>query len=84
MPLWFIALAFVAVAVVITALIQPHAKGTVPSPAELKDFSFPQDAEGTPEIVVFGDVWLDGWFVIWYGNLRTEPIKVSSSGGSKK
>jgi hypothetical protein len=82
MPLWFVALAFMVVSVALTVLIQPHSQNQVPDPAGLKDFDFPQDAEGTPQTVVFGDVWLDGWFVAWFGNLRTEPIKVS--GGSKK
>jgi hypothetical protein len=47
-------------------------------PAQLGDFQFPQPDEGTPEIVVFGDVWIPDWSVLWYGNFTTTPIKSSS------
>ncbi len=50
-------------------------------PAALEDFDFPQFEEGTPQSVVFGDVWTEDMFVLWYGNLRTSAIK--SSGGKK-
>lgn len=43
--------------------------------ASLEDFDIPQIDEGTPHAVVFGDVWLEGWFVLWYGNYRTTKIK---------
>lgn len=43
--------------------------------ASLEDFDLPQVEEGTPHAVVFGDVWLEGWFVLWYGNYRTTKIK---------
>ena len=26
-------------------------------------------------MVVFGDVWTDGWFVLWFGNMRTQKVK---------
>ena len=50
-------------------------------PASLDDFDFPQFEEGTPQSVVFGDVWTEDQFILWYGNLRTSAIK--SSGGKK-
>lgn len=46
-----------------------------PKPAMLEDFDFPQIEEGTPQSVVFGDVWIEDWMVLWYGNLRTSPVK---------
>lgn len=49
-------------------------------PAALEDWDFPQSDEGTPQVVVFGDVWLKGPMVMWYGNYRTKKIK---SGGKK-
>lgn len=84
MPTWLIAFALMAVSVVVSALIRPKAQ--TPEPAKLADFEFPQDAEGTPEMVVFGDVWIEGWFVIWYGNLTTQKVRASdiSDGGGKK
>lgn len=46
-----------------------------PKAASLEDFDIPQFEEGTPHAIVFGDVWLEGWFVLWYGNFRTTKIK---------
>jgi hypothetical protein len=51
-----------------------------PQAVSLEDFDIPQFEEGTPHAIVFGDVWLEGWFVLWYGNFRTTKIK---SGGKK-
>jgi hypothetical protein len=45
-----------------------------PKPALFTDFTLPQSAEGTQQIIVFGDVWLDDWMVLWYGNYRHDPI----------
>ncbi len=54
-------------------------KSQRPKPASLEEFEFPQSEEGKPQIVVFGDVWLDDWFVIWWGNLvvqeNTKKVK---------
>ena len=76
---FLIALALMAVSYIISAaLIKPPEPQ---KPAALEDFKFPQADEGTPEAVIFGDVWLDGWMVLWYGNLRNSAIK--SSGGKK-
>ena len=52
-----------------------------PKPASLDEFDFPQVDETTPQSVVFGDVWIRDWTVLWYGNLQTSAIK--SSGGKK-
>lgn len=57
----------------ITAMITP--KPETPKPASLTDFDFPQIDEGTPQCVVFGDVWIPDWMVLWYGNMRTSPVK---------
>lgn len=51
-----------------------------PKPAALSDFEFPTPEEGTPQSVVFGDVWVTDWMVLGLGNFRTRPIK---SGGKK-
>lgn len=58
-------------------------KPAKPEPATLEDFEFPTAEEGTPQIIVFGDVWIDGWMVLAYGNLRTEPIEQGKKGGKK-
>lgn len=79
MPLFAWALVGLVVSYAITALTMkaPPQQG----PASLEDFDIPQVDEGTPEAVVFGDVWLDGWQVLWFGNFRTTKIE---SGGGKK
>ncbi len=63
----------------ISAVIAP--KPETPKPSSLEDFDFPQIEEGTPQAVVFGDVWISDWTVLWFGNLRTSAIR--SRGGKK-
>lgn len=63
----------------IQALLTP--KPTKPKPAGFEEFDFPQIEEGTPQCVVFGDVWIPDWQVLWYGNYRTSAVK--SKGGKK-
>lgn len=77
MPFWAWALILMVGSYIIqSALI----KTPIPEAATLQDFNVPQVDEGTPHTVVFGDVWLEGWFVLWYGNYRTTKI---TSGGKK-
>ena len=54
-----------------------------PKPALFSDFTTPQSAEGTAQAIVFGDVWIDDWFVLWFGDYRVDPIQSSSSGSKK-
>lgn len=69
-----ISLAMMAVSYIITAALT---KAPQPQkPANLEDFKFPQAEEGVPQAVFFGDCWTSGWMVLWYGNLRSTPIKV--------
>ncbi len=76
MPLFAWALIFMVASVAVQALL---IKPQQTAPASAEDFDFPQVDEGTPQMVVFGDVWSDGWFVLWWGNMRTTKIK----GGKK-
>lgn len=75
--LWAIGMLIASYA--ITVMLTPKAE--VPKPSALEDFDFPQIDEGTPQAVVFGDVWIQDWMVLWYGNMRTSKIKAK---GSKK
>lgn len=77
MELFAWALVSMVASYVLTTLTMktPNAK-----PASLEDFDVPQFEEGTPHAIVFGDAWLDGWQVLWYGLFRTTKIK---SGGKK-
>ncbi len=49
-------------------------KPATPKPAAFEEFQFPQSAEGTAQIVIFGDVWIDDWMVLGLGNFRSDPI----------
>lgn len=75
MPMWAWALVSLVASYVLSAVTMktPNQK-----PAVLEDFDIPQFQEGTPHAIVFGDVWLEGWQILWYGNFRTTKIK---SGG---
>lgn len=77
--LFFWAIGALVASYVITAAIMP--KPEKPKAASLEEFNFPQIDEGTPQSVVFGDVWISDWNVLWYGNMRTSEIK--SKGGKK-
>lgn len=61
---------------VISAALAP--KPPTQPPAALEDFSIPVAEEGRPIPVVFGTVTITGPNVLWYGNLRSTPIKSSA------
>lgn len=66
-------IAFMLLAVVVSVATRPKPK--TPKPAALSDFEFPQSTEGTPQIWVFGDVWIEDWMVLGVGNFRTKAIR---------
>ncbi|WP_150523846.1 hypothetical protein [Roseibium sediminis] len=74
------AIAMLVASYAIQLLLAPKQKA--PDAATFEDFDFPQFEEGTPEAVYFGDCNAPDFFVVWYGNFRTSPIKVK--GGGKK
>lgn len=71
MFLWAVAL--MVTSYFITASMMPKPQDA--APAALADFDLPQSEEGTPQAVVFGDVWTSDWQVLWYGNYRVVAIK---------
>lgn len=75
MPMFAWALVFMVASYVLQAVTM---KTQNQKAASLEDFDIPQVEEGTPHAVVFGDVWLEGWFVLWYGNYRTTKIRSKS------
>ncbi|MFU8924890.1 hypothetical protein [Acinetobacter puyangensis] len=81
--MWVQIALFVA-SLVISYVLQP--KPVRPKAAAFEDFDFPTVDDGTPQIVVFGDVWLTDWCVIGVGNYRNQAIVAKQSGllGSKK
>lgn len=71
--LWAIGMLIVSYAIQILITPKPEA----PKAAAFEDFDFPQMEDGTPQAIVFGDVWSPDWTVLWYGNYRTSKIKAS-------
>lgn len=72
MELLLIAFIMLVVSYVIQSLLVKRPKI---KPAALGDWDFPQAEEGTPQSVIFGDAWVTGPMVLWYGNYRTKKIK---------
>jgi hypothetical protein len=52
-----------------------------PKPAGIGDFKVPTAEQDRTIPVVFGTVWITGPNVVWYGDLRSQPIK--KKGGKK-
>lgn len=75
--LW-VQLAIMIVSAIISYALTP--KPPSPKPAALTDFDVPTAEEGRSIPVIFGTVWIKGPNVLWYGDLRSTPIK---SGGKK-
>lgn len=69
---------YVQIAIFIVGLLVAYAArrktSTPPKAAGLEDMQFPQSTEGTPQMVIFGDVWVRDWMVLGVGNFRTRPI----------
>lgn len=76
----FTALAILVISAIISSALAP--KPPQAKPPALGDFDVPTAEEGRPIPVIFGEVWCDGPNVLWYGDLRTEPI-VKKGGGKK-
>jgi len=76
MPLFAWALVLLVVSYVLTSFLmkQPPVK-----PTSADEIEFPQEEEGTPQAVLFGDCWTKGYQTVWHGNIRTVKIK----GGGK-
>lgn len=72
MPMFAWALVFMVASYVIQSLTM---KVQNPKPAGLDEWDFPQSEEGTEQCVVFGDVWIKGPFILWYGDYETKKIK---------
>jgi len=72
-------LALLVASVLISQALAP--KPPQPKPAALSDFDVPTAEEGRQIPVVFGEVWIKGSNVLWYGDLRSTPIR--KKGGKK-
>lgn len=77
--MFWVQLILLVVSYFVSAALAP--KPPKPKPAALEDFDIPVAEQGRPIPVVFGTVTLTGANVLWYGDLRTTPIK--EKGGKK-
>lgn len=73
------ALLLIVASFIISAALTPKPKP--PEAATADDFDFPKSDEGSPQAVIFGEVWSGDWMVLDVGNYRTTTI---TSGGGKK
>jgi hypothetical protein len=69
-----IAIIIMIVTTLVTAMMMKPQKQKA---ASLDDFNLPTYEDGTPQLVLFGDGWVSGPMMVFYGNLRTKKIKAS-------
>jgi Putative phage tail protein len=62
------------VTLVLSELLKPKPKIEDAKPAGLGDFKFPTATEGRPVPIIWGTVKQEGPNVVWYGDLRVQPI----------
>lgn len=79
---FIIAIVLFIISTVLTLLLTPKPHQIVPTAATLDEFQLPQHDEGTPANIFFGIVWVPDPMILWYGNLRNDPI-TKSAGGKK-
>lgn len=75
----FVQIGIMIVSALISYALTPKPKP--PKPASITDFDVPTAEEGREIPVVFGEVWIPDANVLWYGDLRSEPIR--KKGGKK-
>lgn len=75
---WVYIVVFI-VTLALAVAIQPRAQNTPPS--GLGDLKVPTAEEGRSIPVLFGTREVEGPNVVWYGDLKTEPVK--KKGGKK-
>lgn len=80
---WVFAIALLIISYAIQALQAKKPAGVETKPSTLNDFSFPQHEVGTPQPVIFGDVWIEDEMILYYGNLTSEAIRTKAAGGKK-
>lgn len=66
------ALIMIAISLIITTSMAP--KPAKREPEQFEDLDFPQTDDGTPQTVIFGDVWINDWTIVGIGNYRTTEM----------
>lgn len=79
--MWVFAIIALVASYIISGALAPSP--TKPQPQSLGESDVPQIDEGTAQKVIFGDVWIQDWYVLWWGNQRSEAVKEKQSGGGK-
>lgn len=59
----------------LSAVLAPKPKSQNAKAATLEDFDFPRPDPSANVPVIFGTVWIKSPAVVWYGDLRTEPVR---------
>lgn len=70
---WAVIIILFIVAVAAVVLLTPGPPQQ--KPATLDDFSLPTAEPGRPIPVVFGTVLCKAPNIVWYGHLKSEPVK---------
>lgn len=76
-PMTWAMLIMMVVSMVISIATAP--KATQPTPGTYDDMNIPQIDEGTPQTVIFGEVWISDWMVLATGNFRTSKVQAKSA-----
>lgn len=80
----FTAILYLVASTLLALAFSGQQAGQSVNPREFDEGSIPQADEGTRVIEVFGDVNIDAWTVLGYGDRRTKPIKAKDMMGKKK
>lgn len=72
-PFTWVYIAFMLLSVAMSYANRPKTQNQ--KPPAVADFSVPTAEEGREIQVLHGECWVDDPNVLWYGNLRTTPIK---------
>lgn len=75
-PITWIYIIIMVLSIVISIALAPKPKNA--KPPALADFDVPTAEDGREVVDFGGTVWIDDPNVLWYGDLSTTPIKVSS------
>lgn len=74
-PITWIYLIVMLVVLIAAIALAPHPKSQPPNDADLQ---VPTAEDGREVMDIAGECWIDDANVIWYGNLRTRPVKADS------
>ena len=81
---FWVEVGLLALSIAVSYFLRPEPKSPAPPPEpELDQLTVPQVSASDPIPKVYGTKWITSANVVWYGDLRTEPIKKEAEGGKK-